>query len=72
MRNFIQNLIDFIKNIFLKDSPESSKRFFGGIGFISSIVFIGVFDHSLISTLLYVSATLIGLGIVDGVVNKMK
>jgi hypothetical protein len=68
----MKKIFEFIKNIYQKDSPESSKRFFGSIGFITSIVFIGVFDHSLISTLLYVSTTLIGLGVVDGFINKMK
>ena len=57
--------MNFLKNIFNSQSEVSSKRLFGGIGFISSIVFIGVFDHNLISTLLYVSAALLGLGILD-------
>jgi len=57
----------FIRNIFLKDQPESSKRFFGGIGFACSIVFVW-FNPSELSTLIYASTALLGLGILD----KMK
>ena len=55
----------FLKSILSKDQPESAKRFFGGIGFIVAIVYIGFFAHDLINQLLFTSATLIGLGILD-------
>lgn len=55
----------FIKNIFLKDKPESSKRIFGAIGFICSIIFIAIWERDLTNELLYTSAALLGLGILD-------
>jgi len=51
----------------MKDQPESSKRFFGGLGFCVSIVYVG-FNPSQIDTLIYASTALLGLGILD----KMK
>ena len=56
---------EFIKNIFLKSTDESSKRVFGAIGFICAIFFIALFDHKLIAELMYTSAALLGLGILD-------
>jgi len=50
-----------MRNIYQSDQPESSKRFFGSIGFMASIIFIAIWSHSLIEQLLYVSATLLGL-----------
>lgn len=58
-------IISFIKASLTKDSPESSKRLFGSIGFISAIVMITIWQHDLISELLFTSAGLIGLGILD-------
>lgn len=58
-------LFKFLRNILSKDSPESSKRLFGAIGFLSSIVFIAIWQHEMINELLYVSSALIGLGILD-------
>lgn len=55
----------FLRNILSKDSPESSKRLFGAIGFLLSIVFIAIWQHEMINELLYVSSALIGLGILD-------
>lgn len=52
---------DFFINIFSTNTKESSKRFFGGIGFICSIIFIALWDKQLIETLLFVSASLVGL-----------
>ncbi len=54
-------MIDFIKGIFSAGTPESSKRVFGAIGFICSIVFIAIWKHELLETLLIVSASLLGL-----------
>ena len=51
----------FIRGIFSEGTPESSKRLFGAIGFIVAIVFIALWKRELISDLLYVSASLIGL-----------
>lgn len=54
-------MIDFLKSLFESDKPQSSKRFFGAIGFICFIVFVAVWDHSLIDTLGFISVSLIGL-----------
>lgn len=58
-------MLDFIRNVFKSDSPESSKRFFGAIGFLSAIFFIAFFDRTLITELLYTSSALIGLDTVQ-------
>ena len=63
-------MIQFIKNIFSADKSESAKRFFGAIGFICAIVFIAIWAHNLIDELLYISAALIGLGILDRWIKK--
>jgi len=55
----------FIKNIFLKDKPESSKRFFGGIGIVACIISICFFKQEYLRELLYTSSALLGLGILD-------
>lgn len=52
---------EFFTGLFTSDKPQSSKRFFGAIGFLTAVVYIGVFKHDLIETLLFVSAALIGL-----------
>ena len=61
---------NFFKNIFLKDKPESSKRFFGAIGFIAATAVICVFQQQMVDELLYTSAALLGLGILDKI--KLK
>lgn len=58
-------LFNFIKSALSKDSPESSKRLLGAIGYISGIIMIAIWRHDLISELLFTSAGLIGLGILD-------
>lgn len=60
---------DFLSRIYSKDDPDSSKRFFGSIGYLCSTFVICLCKQDLINELLYVSAGLIGLGILD---NKMK
>lgn len=55
----------FFKNIFLKDQPESSKRFFGGVGMVACTFVICVFKQEYLRELLYTSASLLGLGILD-------
>lgn len=58
-------LFNFIKSALSKDSPESSKRLLGAIGYISGIIMIAIWRHDLIDDLLLTSATLLGLGILD-------
>ena len=52
---------NFIKNIFTSGTPESSKRVFGGIGYICAIIFIALWKREYVDTLLYISAALLGL-----------
>ena len=62
----------FIKNIFLKNRPESSKRFFGGIGMVACIFVICIWQQIYIRELLYTCAALLGLGIADSLTAKIK
>ena len=63
-------MIEFIKNIFTSGTPESSKRIFGGIGFICAIVFIALWQRALTDTLLFVSASLLGLETITNLWKK--
>ena len=58
-------MIEFFQNIFRKDSAESSKRFFGGIGMAACIVTICIYKQEYLQELLYTSAALLGLGMFD-------
>jgi len=62
----------FFLNLIRKDMPESSKRFFGGVGFIGCVIAICIFEHDYLRELLYTSATLLGLGITDSLISKIK
>jgi hypothetical protein len=63
-------MMTFLRNIFTSDKPESSKRFFGAIGYISAIVAIFVWRHDLVETLLFVSAGLLGLDSITKIWKK--
>ena len=60
----------FLKDMFSGGSDVSSKRVFGGLGFVCGIVFVATFDHTLIPTLMYLSTALLGLGIMDKLSQK--
>lgn len=62
----------FILDMLSSNTGVSSKRMFGGIGFICAIVFIALWGRTLIDTLLFISAALLGLETVTGVFNKTK
>jgi len=51
----------FMQGVYSSRSPESSKRFFGSIGWISVIVIIFIWRLDLVETLLFASMALIGL-----------
>lgn len=51
----------FIVDMLSSEGNVSSKRVLGAIGFISAIVFIGIWQHDLINLLLITSASLVGL-----------
>lgn len=67
---FLNKAISFVANSLRSSSSESSKRLFGAIGFITAIIYIAVWDHNLIETMLYVSAALLGLDSVAGIFKK--
>lgn len=66
----MKKLFEWISGIFSKSSDTSSKRVFGGIGFICSIVIIWLRMPDMTNELLYVSASLLGLGILDKIAKK--
>jgi hypothetical protein len=53
------------KNFFLKSTDESSKRLNGTIGYLAATLVICIFKQEFIPELLYTSAALLGLGILD-------
>lgn len=63
MKNFFLNLIQ-------KDTPESSKRFCGVVGFMAAAIVICVFKQEFLCELVYTSAGLMGLGILDKIGGK--
>lgn len=67
---FLNKAISFVANSLRATSAESSKRLFGAIGFITAIIYIAIWSHPLIETLLYVSAALLGLEAITGVFKK--
>jgi len=67
---FVTKFIFFVAHSLKTDTSESSKRLFGAIGFITAIVYIAIWGHDLIETLLYVSAALLGLETVSNIFRK--
>ena len=61
MKNLFYKTLSFIAGTMMSDSNKSSKRFFGSIGFVCSIIFIALWERDLIKELLFVSAGLLGL-----------
>lgn len=68
----MKKLFSFIKGVYSSGSPESSKRFFGSIGWLSAIVIIYIWRKDLTETLLFVSAALIGLETLVNGINIFK
>lgn len=60
----------FFLNLIQKDTPESSKRFCGMVGFMAAATVICVFKQQFLCELLYTSAGLMGLGIFDKIGGK--
>ena len=61
---------DFIKNMLSNGTAESSKRVFGGIGFLCAIIFIALWKRELIDTLLITSASMIGLAAITDIFDE--
>ena len=57
----------FLKDMFSSEKGVSSKRVFGGIGFLCSIVFIALWSRDLIDFLLITSASMIGLETISAI-----
>lgn len=69
----MQKFLSWLKNVHSIGASESAKRLYGAIGFIVAIVYIAIWDHDSIVTLLYVSAGLLGLeSIVQVLQRKSK
>ena len=63
---------EFFRGIFSSGTPESSKRFFGAVGFICAIIFIAIWDKTLIDTLLFTSTALLGLESITTIFNNKQ
>lgn len=61
MKKFFYKVFKFVAQALRSNTDESSKRLFGAIGFICSIIFIGLWERDLIKELLFVSAGLLGM-----------
>ena len=73
MKKFINKLMSFVANSLRSDASESSKRLFGAVGFMASIIFIGIWAHGsdgLLNELMYVSVMLLGLETVTTLFKK--
>ena len=70
MKKFIDKVILFVANALRAEKPESSKRLFGAVGFFVAMVYIAIWSHDLIETLLYVSTALLGLESITGIFKK--
>lgn len=69
MKKFFDKLVHYVASSMRSNTDESSKRLFGGIGFICAIVFMAIWTHDLFQELLYVSAALLGL---ESITNMFK
>ena len=70
MKKFFDKVVRFVAQALRSNTDESSKRLFGAIGFICSIVFIAIWSHALFDELLYVSAALLGLQSITDIFKK--
>lgn len=59
-------------SLFGDSNKLSSKRVFGAIGYLCAIAMIAIWKHELIQELLYTSAALLGLGILERFKNGGK
>lgn len=72
MKQFVDKLMSFFANSLRAETPESSKRLFGAIGFMCFILAVFIWRHDIIELLGWISAGLLGLDVVTQVVSKMK
>ena len=55
----INKILSYIANVHKEGTPESAKRFYGGIIVITCLVYIAIWRHDLISDALYTGAGMI-------------
>ena len=67
---FLKDFYLFLKNMNSSGVAESSKRFYGGIGWLIACVYIVGWKPDLVETMLYVSAAMIGLETVTNLIRK--
>lgn len=70
MKNIFYEIFSYTAKFLNKETEQSSKRLLGAIGFICAIIFIGIWKRDLTESLLYTSAALLGLGILDKLGKK--
>lgn len=65
-------MANFLKEMLSGEKAISSKRVNGTIGWLASLVFIGIWQHDLIFEMMVTSATLIGLDTLKNGLSGMK
>lgn len=63
---------EFFKGIFSSGTPESSKRFFGAVGFVYCLFYNWIGSLGLTETILYLSCLLIGLEQITTIFNNKQ
>ena len=65
-------MANFLKEMLSGEKTISSKRVNGTIGWLVSLVFIGIWQHDLIFEMMVTSAALIGLDTVKSGLSRIK
>ena len=65
-------MANFLKEMFSGEKSISSKRVNGTIGWLTALVFIGIWQHDLIFELMVTSAALIGLDTIKSGLARIK
>lgn len=65
-------MANFLKEMLSGEKAISSKRVNGTIGWLASLVFIGIWQHDLIFEMMVTSAALIGLDTLKNGLSGMK
>jgi hypothetical protein len=66
----MKKFIKWLNSVHSSGTPESAKRFYGAIGFLSSICIIAFSQPQYADILLYTSAALLGLETIFNVFKK--
>ncbi len=68
----MKQFVRFFRDIHTARSAVSSKRFYGGVGFVCSVVFVAIWQHELVDELLYTSAGLIGFDTLRKIIRRAE